>query len=170
MLHWQRPTLYLLPAYHPFHFIILACMPYCLDLRKPSKELSGGIHVFVRISRDLCLRFRWQNPGSPTQSFSINSANKITQEQTFAATTMRAVKLFAVFTILAALFAVTWPVPVLGRRLGRGPPTPRPGPPRKQVQPLPPWLQHPPPPPPPRHRQLGLGQPQPYPAPPPCHH
>jgi hypothetical protein len=29
MLHWQRPTLFLLPAYHPFHFIILACMPYC---------------------------------------------------------------------------------------------------------------------------------------------
>ena len=29
MLHWQRPTLSLLPAYHPCHFIILACMPYC---------------------------------------------------------------------------------------------------------------------------------------------
>lgn len=88
-------------------------------------------------------------------SFSINSGSQITRSnRSQPSITMRLVKLLAVFTILAALFAVTWPVAVLGR-LGRAPPTPKSGPVKHHRSP---WLQRPPPPPPPRphHRHDGL--------------
>jgi hypothetical protein len=129
-----------------------------------------GIHVFVQISRDLLPEIPPTKPWVTYPSFSINSGNQITRSnRSQPSITMRPVKLLAVFTILAALFAVTWPVAVLGR-LGRAPPTPKSGPVKHH---RPPRLQRPPPSPPPprsRHRHDGLRRPLPYPAPPPCQH
>ena len=50
MLHWQRPTLSLLPAYHPCHFIILACMPYC---HGPSQAEQRAQRWFPCVRSDL---------------------------------------------------------------------------------------------------------------------